>query len=93
MEEKVVFTVANLARLRLSEEESTVFPKQFANIVSFIESLKEVDTQNVPPFYELIQEESHYRDDTPIGSITNDEALRNAPQAEGGFFVVPRVVG
>lgn len=93
MEEKIVFTVANLARLKLSEEEANIFPKQFASIVSFIENLREVDTQDVPPFYELIQEETPYRDDTPAGSISNDDALRNAPQAEGGFFVVPRVVG
>jgi aspartyl-tRNA(Asn)/glutamyl-tRNA(Gln) amidotransferase subunit C len=45
------------------------------------------------PFYELQIEEKSERDDIPTGSITNEEALRNAPQAEGGFFVVPRVVG
>lgn len=93
MEQNVVFTVANLAKLKLSEEEAKIFPKQFANIVSFIENLKEVDTQDVPPFYQLIHEETPYREDTPAGSISNDDALRNAPLAEGGFFVVPRVVG
>lgn len=93
MEEKIVFTVANLARLRLSEEEAKIFPNQFADIVSFIENLREVNTEDVPPFYELIQEETPYRDDIPKNSLTNEEALINAPQSEGGFFVVPRVVG
>lgn len=93
MEEKAVFTVANLARLELSEEEAKVFPKQFSDIVSFIENLKEVDTKDTPPFYQLMQEETPYRDDVPSGSISNEDALKNAPHQEGGFFVVPRVVG
>lgn len=93
MDEKIVFTVADLAKLKLSQEEVEVLPKQFMNIVSFIENLKEVDTQDVPPFYELIQEETPYREDIPIVSLTNEDALKNAPQNDGGFFVVPRVVG
>lgn len=93
MEEKVVFTVANLARLKLSEEETRLLPKQFMDIVGFIENLREVDTQQVPPFYELIIEETPYRDDLPVASLDNQEALMNAPMSEGGFFLVPRVVG
>lgn len=93
MDEKIVFTVADLAKLKLSQEEVEILPKQFMNIVSFIENLKEVDTQDVPPFYELIQEETPYREDIPIVSLTNEDALKNAPQNDGGFFVVPRVVG
>lgn len=93
MEEKVVFEVANLARLKLSQEEASIFPKQFSDIVNFIENLKEVDTENVEPFYQLIIEETPYRDDVPSDSISNQEAIKNAPNSEGGFFVVPRVVG
>lgn len=93
MDEKIVFTVADLAKLKLSQEEVEILPKQFMNIVSFIENLKEVDTQDVPPFYELIQEETPYREDIPIVSLTNEDALKNVPQNDGGFFVVPRVVG
>ncbi|MCX7739020.1 MAG: Asp-tRNA(Asn)/Glu-tRNA(Gln) amidotransferase subunit GatC [Hydrogenothermaceae bacterium] len=93
MEEKIVFSIANLARLKLSEEEVETFPKQFMDIVSFIENLGEVNTDNVPPFYELIVEETSYREDTPISLLKNEEALLNAPKGEGGFFVVPRVVG
>lgn len=93
MEEKIVFTVAVLAKLKLSEEEVKIFPKQFSDIVSFIENLKEVNTVYVLPFYELIHEETPYREDIPQGSSSNEDAVKNAPLSEGGFFVVPRVVG
>lgn len=94
MDEKVVFMIADLAKLKLSEEEAKVLPKQFMNIVSFIESLKEVNTESIIPFYQLIQEETPYREDIPTTKpFTNEDALRNAPKSEGGFFVVPRVVG
>ncbi|MEJ5172610.1 MAG: Asp-tRNA(Asn)/Glu-tRNA(Gln) amidotransferase subunit GatC [Hydrogenothermaceae bacterium] len=93
MDEKIVFTVANLAKLKLSKEEAEVLPKQFMDIVGFIENLREVNTDDIPPFYELIVEETPYREDVVIQSLSNEEALKNAPQSEGGFFVVPRVVG
>lgn len=94
MDEKVVFMIADLARLKLSEEEAKVLPKQFMNIVSFIENLKEVNTESITPFYQLIQEETPYREDIPTTkSLANEDALKNAPKSEGGFFIVPRVVG
>ncbi|MEZ0323069.1 MAG: Asp-tRNA(Asn)/Glu-tRNA(Gln) amidotransferase subunit GatC [Hydrogenothermaceae bacterium] len=93
MDEKIVFTVANLAKLKLSEEEAEVLPKQFMDIVGFIENLKEVNTENVPPFYELMMEETPYREDIVTKSISNEDVVKNAPQSEGGFFVVPKIIG
>lgn len=88
-----VLKVAQLSKLKLNEEEIEIFSKQFNDIISFIETLKEVDTEGVLPFYELNIEESQHREDIPTGSLTNEEALLNGPEKEGGFFIVPRVVG
>ncbi|HEV08977.1 MAG: Asp-tRNA(Asn)/Glu-tRNA(Gln) amidotransferase subunit GatC [Sulfurihydrogenibium sp.] len=93
VDKETVLKVAQLSKLKLKNEEVEIFSKQFNDILSFVEVLKEVDTEGVLPFYELDLQESYYRDDVAAGSISNEEALLNAPLKEGGFFVVPRVVG
>jgi aspartyl-tRNA(Asn)/glutamyl-tRNA(Gln) amidotransferase subunit C len=93
VDKEIVLKVAQLSKLRLKDEEVEIFSKQFNDILSFVEVLKEVDTEGVLPFYEIDLQESYYRDDVAAGSISNEEALLNAPLKEGGFFVVPRVVG
>jgi aspartyl-tRNA(Asn)/glutamyl-tRNA(Gln) amidotransferase subunit C len=90
---ELIEKVAKLSNLKLKEEEIELFSNQFKDILSFIDKLNEVDVKDTLPFYELQIEEKSEREDVPTDSITNEEALKNAPQAEGGFFVVPRVVG
>jgi aspartyl-tRNA(Asn)/glutamyl-tRNA(Gln) amidotransferase subunit C len=90
---ELIEKVAKLSNLELKEEEMELFSNQFKDILSFIDKLNEVDVKDILPFYELQIEEKSEREDIPTGSITNEEALKNAPQAEGGFFIVPRVVG
>lgn len=87
-----VIKVAQLSKLQLKEEEIELFSKQLSQILEFIEKLEELDTENILPFYELNQQEAPMRDDIPEKGLSNEEALSNAPQAENGFFVVPRVV-
>jgi len=90
---ELIDKVAKLSNLKLNEEEIELFSNQFKDILSFIDKLNEVDVKDTLPFYELQIEEKSEREDIPTGTITNKEALKNAPQAEVGFFVVPRVVG
>ncbi len=87
-----VIKVAKLAKIQLTEEEIEVFSKQLPQILDFIEKLNELNTEEVPPFYELIEANAPLREDIPQKGLTNEEALSNAPQKENGFFVVPRVV-
>lgn len=89
---KEVVKVAKLAKIQLTEEEIEVFSKQLPQILDFIEKLNELNTEEVPPFYELIEANAPLREDIPQKGLTNEEALSNAPQKENGFFVVPRVV-
>ncbi|WP_457640360.1 Asp-tRNA(Asn)/Glu-tRNA(Gln) amidotransferase subunit GatC [Persephonella sp.] len=92
IDRETVEKVAQLAKLRLTEEEVEIFSKQLSDILGFIEKLEELDTENVLPFYEMINQESPLREDIPVEGLTNDDALKNAPQKEYGFFIVPRVV-
>ena len=93
IDKDTVLHVAKLSKLQLTDEEVEIFSKQLGDILNFIEKLNELNTDNVKPFYELINQETPLRDDKVKEGLTRDEALKNAPQQEDGFFVVPRVVG
>ncbi|WP_456401221.1 Asp-tRNA(Asn)/Glu-tRNA(Gln) amidotransferase subunit GatC [Persephonella sp.] len=92
IDREAVEKVAQLAKLKLRDDEVEVFSRQLSDILRFIEKLEELDTEDILPFYEMINTEAPLRDDIPKEGLTNDDALRNAPQKEDGFFVVPRVV-
>ncbi|EDP76374.1 Asp-tRNA(Asn)/Glu-tRNA(Gln) amidotransferase subunit GatC [Hydrogenivirga sp. 128-5-R1-1] len=83
--------IALLARLELTEEEVELFSRQLGDILGFVEQLGELDTTGVEPYIQNI-EETPMREDKPGESLTQEEALKNAPERENGFFVVPRIV-
>ncbi len=83
--------IAHLARLKLTEEEEELFSKQLGDILDFVEQLGELDTSEVEPYLQDI-EETPMREDKPGESLSQEEALKNAPERDDGFFVVPRIV-
>ena len=83
--------IARLARLKLTEEEVNLFQSQLSDILRFVEQLNDLDTEGVEPYLEET-ERTPMREDEPGESLSQDEALMNAPERKGGFFVVPRVV-
>lgn len=83
--------VAHLARLKLTEEEVELFSPQIGDILNFVKQLEELDTSEVEPYIQKV-EETPMREDKPRDSLPQEEALRNAPHREDGFFVVPRIV-
>ena len=96
-----VLGVASLARLDLgmglateeAEKELARFAKQFDDIVALMDTLAEVDTENVEPLYwPLSAPVAQPREDVAVRHNTREELLRNAPEQDGEFFVVPRIV-
>lgn len=83
--------VAHLARLKLSEEEVEVLSRELSDILRFVQQLEELDTSRVEPYIQEV-EETPMREDEPGETLPQEEALRNAPERENGFFVVPRIV-
>ena len=92
IDKDTVLKIAQLSKLQLSEEEIQLFSKQLPQIIQFIEKLEELETENILPFYELINTPAPLRKDEVKAGLSQEDALKNAPQAEDGFFVVPRVV-
>jgi aspartyl-tRNA(Asn)/glutamyl-tRNA(Gln) amidotransferase subunit C len=84
--------VAHLARLSLSAEEEQQFGAQLGDVLSYIEKLKEVDVTNVEPTAHAVPLINVTRPDKVLPSISQEEALRNAPAQANGLFLVPRIV-
>lgn len=89
---KDVLHVADLARLALTEKEIDLYTGQLQRILSYVEKLSELNTEGVPPTTTTVPPETAYRDDRVTASLTQEEALRNAPSSERGCFKVPKII-
>jgi aspartyl-tRNA(Asn)/glutamyl-tRNA(Gln) amidotransferase subunit C len=88
-----VVHVAKLARLNLDEEAIELYTKQLGDILTYMDTLNRVNTDDVPSTSHAIFMNNAFREDEVKDSLPADEALANAPQAEDGGFVVPKVIG
>ncbi|MFH1856413.1 MAG: Asp-tRNA(Asn)/Glu-tRNA(Gln) amidotransferase subunit GatC [Candidatus Omnitrophota bacterium] len=84
--------VAKLAKIELTEEQTGKFQKQFENILSYVDKLKEIDTGNVPPLSHAVSLKNVFREDKAKASLEIEETFSNAPQRKGNFFKVPKVI-
>ena len=84
--------IANLARIAMSEEELERLVPELNNILGWVEQLGEVDTDGVEPLTAVIDQKLRHRDDQVTDGDRRDEILANAPDAEHGFFAVPKVI-
>jgi aspartyl-tRNA(Asn)/glutamyl-tRNA(Gln) amidotransferase subunit C len=83
--------VAELAKLRLTEAEIEQYAGQLSAILEYAERLQEVDTSSVPPTPYILPLVNVMREDVPAPSLSNEDALANAPDGEDGFFRVRAV--
>ena len=84
--------VAHLARLALTPQEEQKLSQQLGNIIGYIEKLKEVDVSGVEPTAHAFPMVNVTRPDETQPSLSNEEALRNAPAKANGLFIVPKIV-
>lgn len=84
--------VASLARINLTESEKEVFQKQLADVLRYVEKLRQADVTNVEPAAHALPMFNVFREDTPREWFTAEQALSNAPRKANGLFIVPKVV-
>ncbi len=84
--------VARLARLALTDDEEELMTDQLGSILDFIAKLDELDTTDVEPTYHAVEMSNVLREDESRPSPPLDEVLKNAPQRQDPFFLVPRIL-
>jgi aspartyl-tRNA(Asn)/glutamyl-tRNA(Gln) amidotransferase subunit C len=84
--------IAQLAKLRLSEEEKEKFGSQLSSILAYVETLNELDTSGVEPTSHVLAIGNIMREDALKPSLPTDEALLNAPDRGDNFYRVPKII-
>jgi aspartyl-tRNA(Asn)/glutamyl-tRNA(Gln) amidotransferase subunit C len=84
--------VAKLARIAMSDAEVEALVPELNNILKWVDHLSEVDTEGVEPLTAVIENHLRLRDDVVNDGGVRDKVLANAPDAQHGFFAVPKVI-
>ena len=84
--------IAKLARIAMSDEELERLLPELNNILGWVEQLGEVNTDGVEPLTAVIDQKLRLRDDIVNDGNIRDQVLANAPEAQHGFFAVPKVI-
>ena len=91
--EKDVAYVADLANLELTDQERQRMVKDLDSILTYIDRLKELNTDEVPPMAQVSTDAKNaWREDVHRPSLPHKEAMANAPATDGDFFKVPKVI-
>ncbi len=85
--------IAHLARLEFDEKSEDKMLKDMNNILTFVEKLQELDTENVEPFQSMSFEVNQLREDKKGDHLSHDKGLKNAPKKDENYFRVPKVIG
>ncbi|MFC1553638.1 Asp-tRNA(Asn)/Glu-tRNA(Gln) amidotransferase subunit GatC [candidate division KSB1 bacterium] len=83
--------VAELAKLKLTDEQKKRFGDQLNDILGYVEKLNELDTDGIEPLRHVLEISTPLREDKVKPSMGADKALMNAPASENGFFKTPKI--
>jgi len=92
IDEAQVRKVAKLARLELTDAEVGQFTGQLSAILDYVEKMNELDTDAVEPLAHCLPISNVFREDRAKESLGTQKALANAPQTDGEFFKVPKIL-
>lgn len=89
---QTVKKIASLSRISVTDAEAEAMVPELNNILGWVEQLGEVDVTGVEPMTAVIPNHLRLREDAVTDGNVRDRVLANAPQAEHGFFAVPKVI-
>ena len=92
IDKETLHKIAHLSRLEIQPQDEEKLLREMSAIVSFVEKLKEVDTEGVEPLTTMSHEVNSLREDEVKPHLPHKEALKNAPQSDGDYFRVPKVI-
>ncbi len=85
--------VAKLARLALPEQKLQTLTQQLESILEYVAKIDEVDMANVEPMAHALPLHNVFREDLAVQGMELAKVLQNAPETDGPFFKVPKVIG
>ena len=85
--------VAKLARLAIPEEDLPRVTQQLDSILHYVDQLKQANVDGVEPMAHAVRLTNVLREDEPQPALSTEAALQNAPDTDGPFFKVPKVIG
>ncbi len=92
IDDALILRLENLARLELSAAERTKMQGSLTNILTMVEQLNTLDTEGVEPLVYINEDVNVWREDTVNHQLSRQNALKNAPDSDGVFFKVPKVI-
>lgn len=92
VDKDTVRRIAKLARIALDDAQAAEMENELNALLAWVDQLAEVDVENVPPMASVVEQRLSMREDVVTDGGYADDLMKNAPQAEGHFFVVPKVV-
>jgi len=92
IDDALVNKLSGLAKLEFDKESKKDIIDDLNKIIQFVEKLNELDTEGVEPLTYMTKEVNTLRDDVAKNSITKEDALKNAPQKDSDYFIVPKVL-
>jgi aspartyl-tRNA(Asn)/glutamyl-tRNA(Gln) amidotransferase subunit C len=90
--DEIVDHIAHLARLKFEGDKKVAIKEDMERIISFMDVLSELPTDNVEPLIFMNEEVNVLREDIPVVSLTQKEALKNAPKKDSDYFRIPKVL-
>jgi aspartyl-tRNA(Asn)/glutamyl-tRNA(Gln) amidotransferase subunit C len=84
--------IAHLARLEMPESAEKEMMDSLNSVLTWMEELNEINTDNVTPLTHMSLEVNALRQDIVIPNITREQGLKNAPKQDGEYFMVPKVM-
>lgn len=92
VDKDTVRRIAKLARIAMDDAQAAEMEKELNALLAWVQQLSDVDCENVPPMTSVVAQRLRMREDVVTDGGYADDLMKNAPQSEGSFFVVPKVV-
>ena len=92
LDQETLQKIAHLARLNFDAPSAEKMSKDLSQVLEWVEQLQEFPTDNVAPLTSMSSEINAFRADEVGEQLTQEQALKNAPKKDKGFFTVPKVM-
>ena len=88
-----VIKIAVLSKLEFSDDEIESFRSDLSEILNHMEELNELDTTNVSPLFNVLDLHDVVREDKVKESLSLEDVLKNSPDKDENFIIVPKIIG